>query len=231
MAFCIGPFLQFTGLSMAQSVDNALMVALEPLVTVLLAWVILGERLKLKDWISLCFGLFGFLLLSKALVFGNGNQPYSGVMGGLSLGYILLFLSLTGEGVYSSLGRKLSFDYPATAIFGNLLLIGTCAMTVVIAIRGFHVFEGWSPKSIFAILWLGPVSTLGGYLLWMLILSKKEIAGMVVTLFIQPLVGALIGVFYLGETISLLQIFGALLIMSGVLVEAFFDFKQKRAIS
>jgi O-acetylserine/cysteine efflux transporter len=75
------------------------------------------------------------------------------------------------------------------------------------------------------------VSTLGGYLLWMLILSKKEIAGMVVTLFIQPLVGALIGVFYLGETISLLQIFGALLIMSGVLVEAFFDFKQKRAIS
>src|SRR4051812_42701147 len=45
LSFCAGPVLQFSGLKISRALDNALIIAIEPLITVLMAWVLLGERI------------------------------------------------------------------------------------------------------------------------------------------------------------------------------------------
>jgi drug/metabolite transporter (DMT)-like permease len=216
VTFCITPLLQIIGLSTSQAVDNALIIAIEPLMTTLMAWLILGEALTRKDLAAFVVALFGFSLLS-------GLTP-ARIFGGLDshlLGNLLILLSLVGEATFSPLSRILMRESSASSVFRTALFIGVLALTLLV----FTVFqapalwtEGWDLRRLGALLWLGPFGTAATYYFWIWALSRATIAQMVLTLFVQPLAGALFGAWILGERIALIQGVGGLLILAAVLV-------------
>jgi drug/metabolite transporter (DMT)-like permease len=214
-AFCFSPLLQMTGLSSSRATDNSLIVALEPLMTVLLAWLVLKERPTRVHFIAFGVALAGFALLTGLgpAAFSNGLEPHL-------LGNLLMLASLVGEALYSAIGRKLIVRHPPTAVFGSAIVFGVICLTAFTQIRtGLPTWQQclhmpW--QSAIALLWLGPFGTALSYLFWMRALSAAPVASIALTLFIQPVLGPLWGGVFLGERLSVMQCLGSGLILVAV---------------
>ena len=65
MAFCVTPLAQMTGLSKSSATENTLIVAMEPLLTVVLAWVLIKEKIGLSTFLAFLAAVSGFLILAS----------------------------------------------------------------------------------------------------------------------------------------------------------------------
>lgn len=206
LTFCLSPWLQSSGLLRSQATDNALIIAMEPVIAVVLATLFLRERLSGVQITAFGLGLAGFLLLS-----GGGDIR--------ALGNLLMLVSVSFEAAYTVLGRGLLNRNPGTgqAIFGTALLVGVSLLTVgVLSSEGLPDLSRLTPGSAGALLWIGPIGTAATYLFWMKALEKIPVASLVLTLFIQPVLGAFFGVALLGDSLSVTEWFGAVMILAGL---------------
>ena len=216
LAFCVGPLLQMTGLSSSRATDNALIVAMEPLMSVFLAWLFLREKLNGPMVAAFGLALAGFSLIAgfSADTFHNGMDPHL-------FGNLIILLSLSGEAAYSVIGRKLIGRYQPIPIFGTALLVGVIGLTIATTVMGggfaVNSMSQLTWKSALALLWLGPFGTAASYIYWMMALVNAPVATVALTLFIQPVFGSLWGYSFLGEHLTLLQGFGGVLILLAVL--------------
>jgi drug/metabolite transporter (DMT)-like permease len=211
--FGLTPLLQQFGLNASRATDNALLIAMEPLMHFLLAWLMLGERITRKQLISLSLSLTGFSFLS-----GLGPQNLTELSGHL-LGNLLIVLSLTGEALYSPLSKKLIDRYPSTAVFGTSMLVGSILLSLALFFMdGLPDFSKFTLRSAVACFWVGPLGTAGTYFYWMLALKRAPVMAVALTLFVQPLLGWLLGAWVLGEQLSLTQSVGGVLIILSMAV-------------
>jgi len=58
--------------------------------------------------------------------------------------------------------------------------------------------------------------TVFGYMAWFTVLDKREAGEMSVFLFIQPVAGAFLGAFFLGDRITMFTLIGAVLVLLAV---------------
>lgn len=221
LTFCLSPISQVAGLNASRATDNAMITALEPLITLVMARLFLRERLPAGLALGFCFALTGFALLS-------GVNPFdaAGSIGESAhiIGNLLILASLIGEGGYSIFGRKLMVRHPANEIFGSAVGIGVIALTLVVLVaQGSGSIgqlirpESWSAEALLALIWIGPVGTAFTYLFWMIALRTLSVGSLALTLFIQPLAGAAFGSLFFGEYLTRLQWFGGALILGSVL--------------
>jgi drug/metabolite transporter (DMT)-like permease len=208
--FVFAPILQFVGLESAQAMDNSFMVATEPLITILLAWGILGERMTRAQAIGMGLALVGFFFFSGA--FGGAATR------GFSIGILLLLLAQVGEAGYSVFGRKLVQRHSPIAVLGSALTIGAFVLTLFVFF--FDHFPSPPPldrsEAYLAALWLGPIGSTLAYFLWVKVSKSVAVPAMAMTLFIQSIAGAVLGYLFLDEFLTLKEAFGALLILLAV---------------
>lgn len=211
--FVYSPILQFIGLESTQAMDNSILIATEPLISILLAWGVLGERMTRDQWTSMGLALAGFFLFSG--LFGGFFGGSAGVT--LSVGMILLLFAQLGEAAYSVFGRKLVQVHAPTAVLGTAMGIGSLILTlVVLFFDRFPSIAAIGPDQASALLWLGPLGSTATYLIWALIARTVTVPSMVLTLFIQPVLGALLGYLLLGESLTAERAMGAGLILAAV---------------
>lgn len=208
LTFCVSPLLTFFGLAASRATDNALIIAIEPLFVVLLARLLLGERLRERDALSLPLAVAGFFLLSGGSgLAGTGWDPRF-------WGNVLMAVSLVGEASFSVLGRYLTRRHAPLGIFGTALAFGCLLLTAaVISLEGVPDPRALSGQAWLGLLWLGPLGTTAGYLAWMVALAEAPVAAISVTLFFQPLMGTVWGVVFLDERLELMQWVGAVAIL------------------
>jgi len=225
MTFCFSPLTQMTGLNASRATENSLIIAMEPLLAVILAWIILKERVGLSQLLAFGGAVAGFVLLSGAV----GTVTSSGHL----VGNLILFASLLGEASYSVLGRKLIRQYPPLALFGTSLIFGVVFLTfasLVFGEFGAEIFRFWeklSWRSAFGLFWLGPLGTMATYVYWMFALSRASVASLSMTLFIQPLVGALWGYLFLQERLVGWQWAGAVMILTAVFAQGWIELRRR----
>lgn len=210
--FVFSPILQFVGLESAQAMDNSILFATEPLITVLLAWGVLGEKMTRRQAVSMGIAILGFLFFSGVI----GPNPEIA----LSSGLFLLLMAQVGEAGYSVFGRKLVRDFKPAAILGSGLAIAAVTLTLFVWV--FDEFpktdvlqnsSNWGP-----LLWLGPVGSTLTYLIWVMVARSVKVPVMAMTLFIQAVFGAFLGFLFLGERLTLFRGFGAFLIVVAITV-------------
>lgn len=223
LTFFASPLLQMKGLSLSRATDNAILIAIEPLVTVALAAVFLKERLSKNQILAFAVAISGFALLSGMGFGKTSDEPtVQGAIRSAALGNLLMFVSLVGEGAYSVCARPLLRTKSPHVIFSLSLAVGILLLSSV-----FIFGVDLPPVSTFnrdhwlAVAWLGPAGTAFGYLLWMVVMKRIEVSRMVLTLFVQPLVGTLIGFVFLGERLSGAQWMGGLLIIMSLAMDVF----------
>lgn len=212
--FCFSPLLQMIGLEASRATDNAIIISIEPLMTVFLAWLMFRDPLRPAHWLSFALALLGFSALSGL----TPGRIARGLDSHLT-GNLILLVALLGDASFSALGRKLMPRYPPAAIFGTSIFLGVGILTlVVLSVSGLPDLASVSWRSVGALFWLGPVGTAFCYLYWMHALRNAPIASMAVTLFLQPVLGATWGVLFLNERLDLLQTAGAVVIVLAVII-------------
>jgi len=216
MPFCFSPILQMTGLNATHATDDSLIIAMEPLMTTFLGWLILRDRLSPIQALSFLAAIFGFCLLS-------GLTPTRIGLGWSTtlVGDVLILISLIGEATYSVLGKKLTRFHAGVSVYGSAILIGVLALNVAaFAHEGTRLLNiHLSFKSVLGLLWLGPLGTTGAYILWVSNLKTEIPLGAVsLTLFFQPIFGAILNRIFLGDQLTLTQGIGGGVIILAVLL-------------
>jgi drug/metabolite transporter (DMT)-like permease len=211
-SFCYSPLLQMTGLSTSRATDNALLIAVEPLLLLSLGVIIYRERLRPVLLVSLLMAMTGFWFLS-----GLSSQRLRGGLDAHLVGNLLMVFSLLGEATFSLAGRKVLGKFPELGGFGLALIMGTGMLTMALPfLAPFPDLGSLSARSIVGVLFMGPLGTAAAYLFWLFAMKEASLGALAITLYVQPVFGALWGVLFLGERLPLSQALGGLLILVAV---------------
>ena len=202
---------QFVGTKLSTASNGSLVTSATPAFVLLFAPFLLGERTTTRRIIALAVSTLGVIAvidprtaeLSPTLFWGNMN---------------LLAAALTWA-LYSVLVRKVSQS-------GNLLT--SSAIMLLGGLPTSMLIGGWEIRTqgmgeitigiIGGILFLGIISTAIAMFLWNYAFAELPAAVASLTFFAQPVVGTLLGWFFLSEKITPLFIGGGVLIGVGILI-------------
>ncbi|GAC1462839.1 MAG: DMT family transporter [Ktedonobacteraceae bacterium] len=214
VGFVLNKLLEFGGLALTTASDVALLITSESLFTAALSWLVLRERFRPVAALALLLGLLGvYLIVERSLL---PNIPAGG--GALRmLGDLLVILALFSEAFYTVRGKALLVKHSPLLVTAASI-VGS--MFIWLPVAGWEVIStGWHVSGLLAwlaIFWLALMCTVFAYLAWFQGLTKVDGSAAASTLFIQPLLGPLLGVLLLHEELTPYTIFGGLLIMVSV---------------
>ena len=207
---CFGTDIAFwmTGIKMGEPTTPTLVGNTAPVWVGLASWLVFREKLPPRFWIGMLLALSGVTLILSQ------NFLHSFQMGlGASLGLISA-LFYAGFHLTSQKGRQqldtLSYFWIFTTS-GALILFAINIM--------FHQpLTGYSPHTLWFLLWIALIGHVGG---WLCIgyaqgyLPASLIAPSVLG---QPVVTAILAHIFFGDTFSVLQILGGVIVLTGIYI-------------
>jgi drug/metabolite transporter (DMT)-like permease len=209
--------LEYTGLALSTASDVALLIATESLFTAMLSWIFLRERITSASILALLGGILGAYLIIE-----RGFLPHFGSGGGARvLGDLLVIGSLILEAGYTIRGKtamgRLSVPplLLTSATLAGSMLVWVPAGVVAVVHEGVPQVSlaGW-----LCILYMAVGSSVLGYWLWFRALGHVDASVAAPTLFVQPLVGAALGIVILHDTLNWATLVGAGLICASLLL-------------
>jgi len=209
----IGYFLsiwaQFAGTQLSSAQMGSVITSATP------AFMVIFARLLLKETITVRKGLsVGLATVGVLLIVGVGDLSSASQLGGAILGIAALTWALM-----SVLVKKVPGHYSQLVITTYAIAVALVAMTPFTVSQStlFNEITLLTQPVIWGgILYLGVVSTAGAFFFWNKGLQLVDASQAGLYFFFQPLVGTLLGWFFLGEQVGFAFWAGALLIMSGV---------------
>jgi len=183
---------------------SAMLVGLQPVLTVVLARAWLGEAVVTRQWIGLALGLVGV-----AMVVGHkvGIDSAAGVVA------LLLALAAISVGTLYQKRHAANVDLRT----GAALQFGACTlMYLPLALFAEDAHIDWTPAFAFALLWSVVVLSTGANLLLFWLLRRGKAADVAALFFLVPAVTAVMAYGLFGETLTREAIAGMVLIAAGV---------------
>ena len=200
------------GLRLSTATNAALLITVEPVSLILLSPVFLGERLSPRELIGALLTLVG-----ATLIVLNGVPGLSVALAPHWRGDILLVLSGLSYAAYSLIGRGVLARHAALPVTAWSILWGLAAMAPLGALEwlGGHR-PVWSSSAVWGTIYLAVVVTALGYLVWNYVLERVEAPRLAIFINVQPVVGALLGVWWLGEPLTAFTVAGGILVLLGL---------------
>lgn len=200
------------GIALSTATNAALLITVEPISLILLSPVFLGERLGRRELLGALLAFVG-----ATLIVLNGLPGLSVSLAPRWRGDILLVLSGLSYAAYSLIGRGVLARHPALPVTSWSILWGLAAMLPL----GAQEWLGghrpvWSASAVWGTLYLAVVVTALGYLVWNYVLERVEAPRLAVFINVQPVVGALLGVWWLREPLTAFTVTGGLLVLLGL---------------
>jgi drug/metabolite transporter (DMT)-like permease len=200
------------GIMRSTATNAALLIIVEPVSVMLLAPMLLGERLARPEAVGAVLALVGTLL-----VVVNGVPGVSAHLVPHWRGDALLILAGVAYGSYSLFGRDVLRRHDPLRVTAQSILWGTLAM-VPLATLELPVTIAWSAGLLLGVAYLSVVITALGYLTWNWALARVSAPRAAISLSLQPVLGALLGIAFLGETFTAFTALGGALIVIGLVV-------------
>jgi drug/metabolite transporter (DMT)-like permease len=187
---------------------SALIAGMQPLVTALMAMVLLGERVTRRQWVGLAAGLAGVLLVlwPKLGVSGTGINSANLIASAVAL--IGICAGTVWQKRFAT--RDDMIANTAWQYVGAAILMGLGSM--LFETQSFTV----NGESLFALAWLTLVLSIGAIFLLMRMIRDGEMASVSSLFYLVPAVTAIIAWFLFGETLTLVQLAGMALATFGV---------------
>ncbi|GJQ51422.1 MAG: membrane protein [Anaerolineaceae bacterium] len=202
---------QFTGTKLSTASNGSLITSATPVFVLLFAFFLLREKITMRQTFALTIATIGVLAvidprtaeLSPALFTGN----------------ILLFFAGLTWALYSTLVRKVAQHMDLLASSAVMLLGGIPSS----ALFGLYEIHTQGIGTITAgvvggILFLGVISTAIAMFMWNYAFARLPASTASLTFFAQPVVGSLLGWFFLSEKITPLFLVGGVLIGLGIFI-------------
>jgi drug/metabolite transporter (DMT)-like permease len=200
------------GLVRSTATNGSLLIVVEPIAMLLLAPVVLGERLRPREAAGAALALGG-----AVLVVVNGIPGLTSRVVPYWRGDLLLILSGVAFAAYSLIGRDVLARQSPLPVTMRSLAWGGAALLPLAAgewLGGRRPV--WTASAVIGVLYLGVVLTGLAYVVWNWALQRVAAARAAVSLNLQPVVGAALGVLLLGEALTPFAVAGGLAIAAGV---------------
>lgn len=203
---------QFVGTKLSTAANGALVTSATPALVLPFAFLLLKEKITPRRLVAILVASLGVLAVI--------DPRTTDLSSDLFLGNLSLLGAAVTWALYSVLVRKVTSAgtnlLQATAVF----LLGGLPISVPLGLweissQGIGVI---TPGVIGGILFLGIISTSFAMFLWNYAFAALPAGVASLTFFAQPLVGALLGWFFLGEQITPLFVLGGVLIGLGILI-------------
>lgn len=208
------PFLYFifetAGIQRTSASSASIIIAAVPAVVALSAAVFLNEKISLKSWIGIILSITGVFLLT---LFEKGTGASSSTL----TGNLFVFLAVLSAAAYMIIVRKVAPGLTTLQITGWQIIYGTIFF-LPLFIKDYADIS-WSSitsVSLTALVFLILFATITAFMSYNYALTK--IPASKAALFINgiPVVTVIVSAIVLGERISMIQIIGGLVIISGV---------------
>ena len=200
------------GIARSTATNAALLITVEPVSLILLSPLFLGERLTGRELVGAALTIVG-----ATLVVLNGVPGLSVAIAPHWRGDLLLVLSGLAYAAYSLIGRDVLARHAVLPVTTWSMLWGLTAMAPlgVLEWLGGHR-PRWSGTAMIGTVYLGVVITAFGYLVWNWVLERVEAPRVALFVIVQPVVGALLGIWWLREPLTAFTVIGGALVLVGL---------------
>ena len=191
----------------------ALIIALNPVITITISSLVLKERLSARRWLGVAIALLGvWIVISRGDIASIASA-------GLGAGELFMFAAVFSWALYTIIGRKVLVGLTPLAATNYAALWGTLMLACVAAPE----FSGLSAAQfdlsrVLALLYLGVCGTALAFV-WYYI-SVKKLGTAVTSIFnnLVPVFGVLISVLLLGEHLLISMLIGGAIAIAGVMM-------------
>lgn len=198
--------LQFEGLARTTASSAALLVAVAPPLLAVAASLVDGEHADRATWAAVALSAVGVVLLVGAP--GPGRTL---------LGDALCALSMVGATAWTLTSRRLARRIGALPAVALQFAVGMVLVGALALVRD-GAFQPVSPTAWAAVAFLGFGCTALTFVLWNWGLMHIEAARAGVLANVEPVVGSLLGVVWLGDRLGPLSLVGGALLVAAAVV-------------
>lgn len=191
---------------------SALIVGLQPIFTTILAVILVGEHAGRRHWFALSAGLAGvFMVLWPKLALAS-----EGINAATISASFLAVLAISGGTVWQKRTGGASDLVAGTSIQYAGATIVTGILSLLLETQQFDA----TPQLWFAMAWLVLVLSIGAIFLLMLLIRDGSMNRVGALFYLVPAVTALMAWALFGETLTLLQLAGMVVVAGAVWIAA-----------
>lgn len=208
-AVYIGGVFEAIRLGMPAGITS-LVVGLQPIITAVLAQLLLSERVSSRQWLGLLLGFAGVgLVVGEKLLSGDAAHPISAA--GMACASVAL-LGTTGGTLYQ---RRFCANVSLTS--GSAIQYIATSAVMLIAASSFETMQvRWSWTLVATILWLVLALSLGAILLLFWLIRQNAAAQVASLFYLVPPITAVEAFLLFNERLGLLALAGMALAVLGV---------------
>jgi len=205
-------WLQSNGLQTAQATTTAWIISTSPAFIAVLGWMVLKEKLLLHQSLGIGLSMLGVLA-----VVSKGDFAALAVGKFSTTGDFLILISSVNWAVFSILSRHGLKSHPSTRMTFWVMTLGWLFTSAAfVAGKNYTEFSLLDTRGWWAMIFLGVLTTGFAYIAWFDALSQLPAAQTGAFLFIEPLTSMVVAANILGEKITLISVFGGVVILFGI---------------
>jgi drug/metabolite transporter (DMT)-like permease len=203
---------EIAGTRLTTASNASLIVSLESLLSIILAVLLLKERLPRSIYIGALLSFSG-----TGLIMYQDIQHLEWHWGSALVGEVFLLLAVLSWSLFTVLSKPLNKHvHPFYAIFFILCLASVSLAIISLLFGDWSCLEGIGVQTWLGILYLGIAGTGVPHLCYYQALKRLMASTVSLCLTLIPLIGVILSYLMLGERLSLRELLGGALIISGV---------------
>ncbi|RJP33437.1 MAG: hypothetical protein C4536_04180 [Actinobacteria bacterium] len=213
----VGVFLTFflfhEGIESTSASAAAVIFSMNPVFTVLLASLVLRERLGALGWLGVGLGLAGAFAAITGFRFSGllSREDF--------LGSILVLVSAVTWSAYTVYGKRYSERYGSMALSFLTMLSGSFLLAVLLTVQGgWGEMAGYNLRAWAWLLYLGLITVGLGYILYFEGMRRVPASRGASLFYLKPVLALLLAHFALGEPISYTLLLASVMVAAGILL-------------
>ncbi|MBN2228130.1 MAG: DMT family transporter [Candidatus Thorarchaeota archaeon] len=222
-----GPFisqvLQYIGLELTTASDALLLLNLTPIFAVLIAAPLLKEAITLDKILGLVLATIGatFIVMTTSPEYSAINVQR--ILGDIIVIVSTLFFALNGIAGKIAIGTESAI---AVTFYSSLFAVPFIWVSAIF-FEDVTVLLTMSGLAWLVIFWVAIINTVVAFILYYESMKHIEASRVQIILNLIAVWGVMMSVFILGETVTILQIFGGFLTVVGVILAQLAQVKRK----
>jgi drug/metabolite transporter (DMT)-like permease len=211
--------IQFKGLSLTTVSHASLMVGTLPILLAIAAVLFSGERLQFGGWLALVASTVG-----AALIALSGDRT-SGTAHASVRGDLLVVLSMFAAIAWILISKRLMQRHSAVMVTTYVFWIGTVLLAAVVTTTSGIPSTHYSTRAWVAVAEQGLLATASTTVLWNWGLQRVPASHAGIFVNLEPLVGAILGVYVLHEVLGSMALAGGAMIVAGAV---YFSYRPEK---
>ena len=204
----------FSGIKITDATSASIITLIIPILSVVLGWFFLREKVFLINLSGVILGLLGALVIIGIPQILLGEYEPTKL-----LGNFLILLASVSFVIGAVISRKMLKIYPSLTVTAFAFLVGLITFLPMAALE-YLQNPGWVDKvtvlGIFGVAFMVLLSSISAYFLFEWGLAKTSLAKADLFQYVEPLWATSLAILILGEQISVPYLAGAILIVGGV---------------